>query len=233
MKRTATTLIALLVALVASVSLPAPARAALRVPQVPVLGGTLQGYLTGVGESINVLTDQSSTQSWTRTVSTTTGFTIQVELSANANLNEFGMYNGSAAVPTLFMLLPGSAGAAFHAAATFRPGGLLIVSRIDALGNFVNQQNFTGVDETNFGFYLKGPSGTFFSQDFRNPGGQAQAVSLQSTAANAGNWWMCFEESSGAAGSDRDFDDSVILMESVNPTPVNSASWGQLKAGYR
>jgi hypothetical protein len=230
MKRTATTLIVLLVALVASV---APARAALRVPQVPVLGGTLQGYLTGVGESINVLTGQSSTQSWTRTVSTTTGFTIQVELTANASLNEFGMYNGSAAVPTLFMLLPGSAGAASHASATFRPGNLLIVSRLDALGNFIGQQTFTGVDETNFGFYVKGPGGTFFSQDFRNPGGTAQGISFQGTAANAGNWWMCFEESSVAAGSDRDFDDSVVLMESVNPTPVNSTSWGQLKARFR
>ena len=62
MKRSATLLCALL--LVSS-----SAHAALRVPQVPVLGPSLQGYLNGVGESINVLTDQENVQRWSSTVS--------------------------------------------------------------------------------------------------------------------------------------------------------------------
>src|SRR5262245_18279407 len=36
-----------------------------RVPQFPVLGGTLQGYLNGVGEAIYVMTDQLDAQVWT------------------------------------------------------------------------------------------------------------------------------------------------------------------------
>ncbi len=233
MKRTVTTLIALLVTLVASVIVPSQAGAALRVPQVPVLGGTLQGYLNSVLESINVATDQNSTQAWTRTSSSTTTFTIQVELSVNANLNDFGMYNGTAVVPVLFQLLPGSAGAASLATGTFRPGNLLVVNRFDALANLISSQTFPGVDPNSFGFYLQGPGGTFFTQDARNPGGRAQAITFQGTGGNAGTWWLCFEESSVAAGSDQDFDDSVMLMESVNPTPVNTTSWGQLKARFR
>ena len=47
------------------------ASAALRVPQVVVNGGSLQGYLNSKGESINVLTDQNAAQTWASTVSHT------------------------------------------------------------------------------------------------------------------------------------------------------------------
>ncbi len=233
MKRAATTLITLLVALVASVALTSRADAALRAPQVPVLGGTLQAYLNSIGESINVLTDQDATQSWSRTVSGTAAFTIQIEQTPNANLNNFGMYNSTAGVPALFLLLPGSINPGGFATATFKPGNLLTVNRFDENAIPLGSQTFGGVDETAFSFYLQGPNGTFYTQDARNPGGQAQAVTFMGTGANAGTWWLCFEETSVAAGSDQDFDDSVILMESVNPTPVSATSWGQLKARFR
>src|SRR6266851_1077029 len=105
MKRTATTMIVLLVALVAFVAFTSPADAALRSPQVPVLGGSLQAYLNSVGESINVSTDQNSTQLWTPTSSTTTHYTLQLESSPNAAVNNFGLYNGSDAVPALNLLI--------------------------------------------------------------------------------------------------------------------------------
>jgi hypothetical protein len=233
MKRAATTLIVLMVALVASASLIGSAIAALRVPQVPVLGGSLQAYLNSVPQTINVLTDQDATQAWTHTSSNTTTYTIMLEASPNANVLQFGLYNASAAIPPLFFLTSGSVGPQGYSTATFMPGNILVVNRFDSNANFLSTTTFGGVDPTNFGFYLSGPNGTYYTQDARNPGGKAQAVSFKGTGSANGTWWLCFEESSVAAGSDQDFDDLVIMMESVNTTPVNKTTWGQLKARFR
>ena len=234
MKRISNPLFVAVAALAVSGSFAGVSSAALRVPQKAVLGGSLQAYLNGVGESINVLTQQDATQVWTHTTSTTTTFTIMVEQSPNANLNIVGMYNASAGgAPPLYVLLPGALTPDAFATATFRPGGVLEVSRFDANALPSSSQTYNGVDPTAFCFYIQGPNGTYYTQDYRNPGGNAQALSYQGTGGNAGTWWLCFEETSVAAGSDQDFDDSVILMESVNPTPTLTTSWGQLKARFR
>ena len=243
MKRAATTLIVSLVALVASATF---AHAALRVPQVPVIGGGLQAYLISVGESINVNTDQNSTQSWSHTISGTTTYTIQFQSSPNAAIQQFGLYNASAVIPPLFFLMSGSVGPLGFSTATFKPGNILVVNRFDALGNFLSSTTFGGVDPSNFGFYLSTNAGTVFTQDARNPGGQARAITFQGTGQNAGTWWLCWDELGAGApagvkagtaglatgGGDQDFDDLVLLMESVNPTPVSKTTWGQLKSRF-
>jgi hypothetical protein len=230
MKRAATTLIALLVALVASATF---ANAALRSPQVPVVGAGLQAYFTGIGESINVLTDQDATESWTHTVSGTTTYTIELQNSANAAIQQFGLYNASAVIPPLFFLMSGSVGPLGFSTATFKPGNIVVVNRFDALGNFLSTTTFGGVDPSNFGFYLSVPAGTVFTQDSRNPGGLARAITFQGTGANLGTWWLCWDEPQAGAPGDQDFDDLVVLMESVNPLPVNTTTWGSLKARFR
>jgi len=232
MKRAATTLIVLLVGIVASANL---ASAAPRVPQVAVVGGTLQAYfaLPSVGESINVLTDQDATQSWSHTVSGTTTYTIQLQNSPGAAAQVFGMYNASAIVPPLFFLVGGAVGPLGFSTATFKPGNLLVVNRFDALANFLSTTTYGGVDPTNFGFYLTTTVGTVFTQDARNPGGLARAITFQGTGANTGTWWLCWDEPAASFPGDKDFDDLVVMMESVNPTPVSSTSWGQLKSRFR
>ncbi|MFN8587037.1 MAG: DUF4114 domain-containing protein [Candidatus Eisenbacteria bacterium] len=231
MKRSATPF---LVALIATASLAAQAHAALRVPQVPVLGGTLQAYLNGIGESINVGTAQEATNLWTHTASTTTGYTIMIENSPSGGTNVVGMYNGSDASPVLRPVLLGVQGPEAFSLATFKPGGLLTVNRFDALGSFISATNYTGVDPTGFGFFISNPGGTFYTQDARNPGGKAQALAYKGTGGNAGMWWLCFEDVSVQGGSsDQDYDDCVIVMESVNTTPVSRTSWGQLKTRMR
>lgn len=228
MKRSATRL---LLALVAVVSVAAQAHAALRVPQINVSGGTLQAYLNGVGESINVLTQQEATTVWTHTASMTTGYTIMLESTGNANLNAIGLYNGSDASPALRMLLGAAEGPDAYSLATFQAGGQLTVNRFDANGLPIGSTVYGGVDPTGFGFYLEGADGTFYTQDARNPGGRAQAISFKGTGANAGVWWLCFEDTPVEGGdSDRDYDDCVIIMESVNTTPVSRTTWGQLKS---
>ena len=230
MKRAATTLIVSLLALVASATF---ANAALRVPQVPVVGGGLQAYLISVGESINVNTDQDANQTWSHTISGTTTYTVQFQSSPNANIQQFGMYNASAVIPPLFFLLSGSVGPLGFSTATFKPGNILVVNRFDALANFLSTTTFGGVDPNNFGFYLSVQAGTVFTQDGRNPGGLARAITFQGTGANAGTWWLCWDEPLPGAPGDQDFDDLVVMMESVNPTPVSKTSWGELKTRFR
>ncbi|MEQ1833725.1 MAG: hypothetical protein ABL977_11775 [Candidatus Eisenbacteria bacterium] len=229
MKRTATTLLALLLA-------ASSAHAALRIPQVAVSGPSLQGYLNGVGETINVLTDQENVQRWGSTVSTNATFTVQLELSATAAANTVGLYNASAGIPALYQVFPGAATANWFATASFRTApARVIVTLFDDNAIIQGQTTYLGADANDFGFYIQGPNGTFYTQDARNPGGPggtAQALAFKATGGNSGNWWLAFEDA-GPANSDRDFDDCVLFMESVNPTPVKSTTWGSLKQRFR
>src|ERR1051325_4134473 len=116
MKRVAT----IIAGLIALAAVAGTASAALRSPQVPVAGGTLQGYLNSVGESINVLTDQQAIFEWASTVSSTSTFTIQVELSGDAGANPIGLYNPSAVPTLLYLVYPGVATIWLYAVASFR-----------------------------------------------------------------------------------------------------------------
>lgn len=235
MVRNATLALAAL-ALVASTSV---ATAALRSPQIAIQGGSLQSYLNGVGQTINVLTDQDAAQTWTSTVSGNSTFTLMIELAGNAASNSIGVYNGSAGVPALYQVFPGAAQAGWFAVASFQAGGVLKVNLFDDTASLMGSTTYGGVDKLDFGFYLQGPGGTFYTQDYRNPGAKAQAVTFAATGSSAGSWWLCWEDVSTdggvgkTGGSDSDFDDAVLFLESVNPTPASTESWGSLKRRYR
>src|SRR5436190_7064945 len=123
MKRLAT----MIIGSIALVAFAGSASAALRSPQVTVNGGTLQGYLNSVGESINVLTDQQNIQRWAATVSNNSTFTIQVELAGNAGTNTYGLYNASLAAPPLYQVFPGAATSGWFAVASFRTAPVRVV----------------------------------------------------------------------------------------------------------
>jgi len=202
-----------------------------RVPQITVNGGTLQGYLNGVGESINVLTDQIDGQVWNSSVSGNATFTLMIELSANPANNAIGVYNTNGPpVPPLFNIFPGTASAGWFATAHFG-GGSLVVTLFNQNAVIQGQITYAGVNADGFGFYLTGLGGTFYSDDARN-GGSARILTYAGTGNNFGDWWECFEDT-GAAVSDDDFDDVVLLLQSVVPTPVNASTWGKLKTLYR
>lgn len=224
MKRIATTFVAILALTV----LAGSASAGLRVPQVPVSGSSLQAYLNSVGESINVTTDQQDVQRWASTVSNNSTFTIQVELGSFAPNNAIGMYNAADAVPALDLVFPGAATAGWFAVASFRSSPTrVIVNLFDAGAALQGTNTYLGADRTNFGFYLQGPGGTFFTQDARNPGGKAYALTFAGTGLNSGSWWLAFEDY-----VDFNYSDAVLFLESVNPTPVNKTTWGELKARF-
>jgi hypothetical protein len=231
MKRIATVLVGLL-ALVAFAG--AASAAALRAPQVAVGGATLQGVLNGFGESaINVNTDQVAVERWASTVSNNSTFTIQVELAGFAASNNYGLYNAGAAVPALYQVFPGAAAPGWFAVASFRTlPTRVVVNLFDNNVSFVGQNTYLGADKNDFGFYLDGPGGLFYTQDSRNAGGLAQALTFSGTGVNSGSWWLCWEDLPRAS-SDGDYDDAVLFLESVNPTPLNKTSWGALKSRFR
>lgn len=210
------------------------ASAALRSPQVPVLGGTLQTYLNSVDGGINVAADQDVSQRWAVTASTNATFTVMVELSGDAGSNALGLYNAGVGSPTLYQLFPGAAQAGWFAVASFRNTPTrAVVNLFDDSAVLQGTTTYLGADRTNFGFYISGPGGTWYTQDSRNAGDAVQALAFAGTGFNAGQWFLCFEDASVRGASDKDYDDAILFMESVNPTPVTGTSWGQLKARFR
>jgi len=210
----------------------APARAyPLRAPQVAFPAAPLQTYLNGVGESINVLTDQVDAQNWITSISGNASFTLMIELAGNAPFNSIGIYNGNdpSPAPTTFQVFPAAASAGWFASAHFS-GGNLVVTLFDNNAVIMGQTFHAGVNSANFGFYISGPGGIFYSQDSRN-GGQAHVLTYQGTGQNAGDWWECFEDMPWAALA-VDFDDAVLLLQSVVPTDVPPATWGAVKQRY-
>jgi hypothetical protein len=229
MKRNATRFTGIFASLSLVALLASGASAALRVPQVVVLGGGLQGYLNSVGESINVLTDQEDIQTWQTTVSGNSTFTLMIELTGAAAANSIGLYNAGLAAPPLYQVFPGAASAGWFAVASFESGPTrVVVNLFDDQANFVGVTTYLGADASNFGYYLQGPGGLFYTQDARNPGGAAHALTYAGTGVNSGQWWLCWEEA-----TDQDFDDAVLFLESIAPTPVSKTTWGAVKRRFR
>jgi hypothetical protein len=225
--------VTMITGLLAVAALAGTASAALRVPQVPVLGGSLQGYLNTADGGINAATDQNAAQRWAATVSNNSTFTVQVELAGNAASNNIGLYNASAGAPALYQVFPGAAAAGWFAVASFRNAPVrVVVNLFDANAALQGTTSYLGADRNDFGYYLSGPGGTFYTQDSRNPGSAAQALTYAGTGLNSGSWFLCFEDVP-LAGSDQDYDDAVLFLESVNPTPVAKTSWSNLKTRFR
>lgn len=205
----------------------------LRIPQVTIGSSsetTLQAYLNGVGESITVATDQADVQVLTTDVSGNVLFTLMLEIAGNANGNAIGIYNADQAIPTTFPVFPGSAGPGYFAVVSFQSGGNLVVNLFNSSAGLVSSNSYGGVNASAFGFYLSGPGGTFYSEDGRNAAGVAQALMFAGTGVNFGQWWMAWEDQQAG---DRDFNDAVLLLESVAPVPTQTKSWGGVKALYR
>lgn len=230
MKRIAT----ILLGSVVTIALASSAFAAPRVPQVAVVGGSLQGYFNGVGETINVLTDQQDISNWATTVSGNSTFSLMIELAGNAASNSIGIYNAGVPAPTLYQVFPGAAATDWFATVAFRNFPTrVVVNLFDNNAVLQGTTTYLGADRTNFGYYIQGPGGTWYSQDYRN-GGNAQALVYPGHGINAGQWWLAFEDASVTGGSDQDYDDAVLFLESVNEsTPVSTTTWGQLKTRIR
>lgn len=214
---------------VVSLVLTAPAaHAALRSPQVPVAGTALQTFFASQGQAINVHADQLDLQQLAVPPSTS----FEVRVFASGSGSSFGLYDAAVASPALDVVLPASLTPGWFATAAFRTSpSRIVVNLFDALGTFQGTNTYLGADPSAFGFYDAGATGTFYTQDARNPGGSAKILAYNGTGTRAGWTWFACESSAGAGG---DFADFVAVVNlSLAPVPVGHANWGTLKRRFR
>ena len=227
--------VAVLATLVACV-LATPASAALRVPQIAFGSSALQSRLNGLGESINVLTQQQDALVWGSSSSGNTTLTIQFDLNGNVDDAEVGIAKLDAtgkSVTGLCPVFPAVADNGWFAVASFRTGGALIVNLFSQNAVLVGSMHYTGANPALFAYYIKTAAGTFYSHPGFNTDGKLHTMTFAGTGQNAGCWWQCWEDQPIVNYGDMDFDDALVFMESLNPTPVVRSTWGGVKARFR
>jgi hypothetical protein len=209
---------------------------ALRSPQIEVLGGGLQSFLNGYGEPIDVQHDQIDAQLMQSYVSSNSTFSVQIELLAKDDGLSLGIYDGSTLTPWSAELFPLTAGPGWFVVASFRLSPTrLVVNLFDANASLQGTTTALGGNRQAMGIYLQGPSGTFFSQDDRNPGGAAQVLFYKGAyARNYTAIYIAHESGARSSGADNDFDDAVMLLEKdVFVGAVEHTSWRALKQRFR
>ena len=206
---------------------------ALRSPQVRVNGGALQGYLNSVGENINVQTDQRDVQLLRPRASNNSTFTVQFEF-AGAPGNTLGIYDGHSIPGTLIPVFPAAASNYWFAIASWRSAPIrVVVTLFDSNASLVGQATFLGSDRNAIGLYLATPHATYFTQDALNPAHEPRALFYEGTGINSGSIWLTWE--AGDAPANDDFNDGVIFIENFDSgiTPVQRATWSELKSRFR
>jgi len=182
---------------------------------------TLQQIMdTYIWTGTNVNTDQQTAGMWG--LSTLVPYTFPVlviEQAGFAPNNTFGLWSGD---PVLVDVFRGAAtGVPNMTAATLSWGssGLLTISGDCAKVNCVT--NVAGINPYSFGWYIHTPEGnTFYSVDALNTdvvGGSPHVLAF-SQPGYPSDWAFAFEDLA-FPGTDHDYNDGVIHMESVQPVP--------------
>jgi len=231
----------LLALLASSAVAPEPAAARFRAPQAPVAGGGLQAFFDGVGESIDVSKDQLVYQRWRSAdpdeAEHGSTIRVQIELVRRGSGNAIGVYDASGSGATaLHEIFPAEGGGGDRAISTFESREpRLTVTVFDRRGAWHSQRSYLGSVGSRFGYYISGAGGVGFSQDSRqSPARDARVLAFAGTGMNQGRFWICFEDNDpGDPDPDADFDDAILLVGPVDPTPAVRSAWGSVKALFR
>lgn len=214
-------------------AMPVTPPTGLRSPQVHVNGGVLQAYMNGVGESINVQTDQRDAQLLRPSTSSNSTYSLQFEFVGPPG-NILGIYDGHSLPGTLMPVFPAVATNLWFAGVSWRTApARVVISLFDNTAAFIGQTTFLGGDRNAIGLYLTTPHATYFTQDPLNPNHEPRALFYSATGVNAGSWWVAWED--GDAPANNDFDDCVVFIEagSTGVVPVVRTTWGELKSRFR
>ncbi|WP_041603803.1 VPLPA-CTERM sorting domain-containing protein [Thioflavicoccus mobilis] len=162
---------------------------------------------------------------WSITASGGSVSTFIIELAGNANSNTFGVYD--VADPNKRVeLFDGSATASAQALLSIKVDGSVHVNLSNTGTKFAGNQ---------FGYYLGTTSGIFYSDSSVHGGGD-QMLAFQGTGDKvqignlaAGEWtaneYVLAWEDLPFASSDKDYNDMVLMVESVQPVPLPAAAW--------
>ncbi|WP_189577557.1 DUF4114 domain-containing protein [Marinobacter zhanjiangensis] len=201
-------------------------------------GVNLQSVLDGITDSgsssVNVYNDHLGDgldSYWNITASGGSVATFVIEIAGNENINTFGVYDRSNSNNYLELFSgPASSGNGFQSSVT-------LSMLDDGSGSFDVQALGAGVYNTGtfntkqFGYYLGTANGpTFYSDSSLNTDGSDQMVAYQGTGDDvtidgfSGGEWTANEyilawEDLLYADSDQDFNDLVVMVESVSPVP--------------
>jgi hypothetical protein len=188
--------------------------------------------ITVSGPNIDTVNSQTGFDVFTNTASSGSIATFMFEVAKYAPTNTFGIYNPSGIKAELF---GGINDVSDSATVNFLGNGDITVSSIGfPPGNVPspNIQSYTGFGNV-FGFYIETVEGTFFTENSRNPNGSQQAVVYQGNNQTGlripgrqtgiftdNEYIIAFEDllRSIPGNSDSDFQDLVVLVESIRPT---------------
>lgn len=189
------------------------------------LNAITQGGVSSIDVNTHQLSDGQDSY-WNLTASGGSVSTFILEIAGNADSNTFGVYDRYD--PTRYVELfsgPSSPGNGFNSQVTLAilADGSVGVNGVDS-----------GIDFSSgdFGYYLGTATGlTFYSDSSLNPDGSDQMVAFQGNNSDVvtipsfknGVWtdneFILAWEDTLYAGSDMDFNDLVVMVESVLPVP--------------
>lgn len=181
------------------------------------------------GPNIDVVNDQSPYAQFTNEGSGGALATFVIELTGSAATNEFGIYD--TVNPTIrARIFAGANGAGNQALVSFMANGDVKVNGTVVASGF-------SASPFNFGFYIdvNATGNTYYTEDDLNPSGGAQALVYQGNDQThiqipgyaegvfSSNEFIIAFEDLLFANSDADFDDLVVLVESITPIPAPGA----------
>ncbi len=198
-------------------------------------GQSLQEQLNAItvgGPNIDTVNDQTGFQLFTNTATGSSIGSFMFEIAGFAPTNKFGIYNQNGEKALLF---DGYNDSGDRTVVDFLGDGSVSVSTKGLLPDYkgptVDREyaNFGNV----FGYYLERSDGTtFYTENSRNQGSYQQAVVYQGNNQTqlklAGKqpgiftdneFIVAFEDLTRAGYTDSDFNDLVVMVESVKPVP--------------
>ena len=206
------------------------------------LQNEINGITTGVTQ-INVYNGQYSgaTSYWSMGASGGGMNTIMLEIAGNANTNTFGIFDPTN-TGNYLQLFDGAAsqGARTTLTVTFVTTGphtgmyAYTANYLNSIGAATGSSTIYMSGDL-FGYYLGAASNTptFFSDSSMNPAGGnvypngmphmatyqgTGATSLNHASFSAGEWLLAWDDSAWGR-SDQDYNDFVVMVESVHPVP--------------
>lgn len=173
---------------------------------------------------------------WKITGNGTAAATFIIEIAGNASINTFGIYD--AANPgRMVEVFSGNASAGYKATISILEDGKVVVSNYNP-STMSWTGGYTGIDFAGnlFGFYMSQEDGSpvFYSDSalnggadqmraYQGPGGDYVKLPGQSKGEWTDNEFILAWEDLPLASSDRDYNDLVLMIESVVPVPVPAA----------
>jgi len=179
--------------------------------------------------SVDVANDailDSYDSNWEITASSGSVATFIIEITANASTNVFGLYDPTNLAEKA-VIFNGAAGAGTTATVKIATGGVVLVDGVDS---------GVTLSSNSFGFYIGGSVGPFYSDSSLNAGGADQMLAYQGPGGDEvllpgagfpGEWtdneFVLAWEDVLFPNGDGDYNDLVLMIESVQPIPVPGA----------